>query len=118
MLDLVPGSSPSEVNTVRQSLVHQMVNESHRTSLSPLLFFSVEMHAIKMYNMISLELQFVFNLISFVCITIGSFYLGKVLYHAKPYLRKKKIGSRTKPLSIIRTYLFNALSVFYYYFGT
>lgn len=50
------------------------------------------MHAIKMYNMISLELQFVFNLISFVCITIGSFYLGKVLYHAKPYLRKKKLA--------------------------
>lgn len=45
-----------------------------------------------MPNMIPHELHFVFNLISFMCITIGSFSLGKVLHHAKPYLRKKTLA--------------------------
>lgn len=48
-----------------------------------------------MPNMIPLELHFVFNLISFMCSTIGSFSLRKTLQHTNSHLRKKK-----KPLAV------------------
>lgn len=120
VLDLVPGLSPSELNIVHPSLVHWRVQLELRWipwNFTKSFAFFFHWDAIKMYNMTSLELWFVFNLISFVCITVGSLYLVKVLYCAKPYLRKR-IGSITKPLSIKRTYLLNALSVFYYYCST
>lgn len=91
-----PGFSPPEVNTVHQSSVHQRVKPELRwiswNFTKPFAFFSTERHAIKMPNMIPLELHFVFNLISFMCITIGNFSLGKVLHHAKPYLREKTLA--------------------------
>lgn len=100
-LDLVPGFSPPRVNTVHQSSVHQRVKPELRwiswNFTKPFAFFSTERHAIKMPNVIPLELYFVFNLISFMCITIGSFSLGKALHHTKPHLRKKPTSSRTKP---------------------
>jgi len=121
-MELVPGFSHPEVNTVHPSVVHQRVKPELRWILwnftKPFaFFFSTEIPSKWRYNMTSSELWFVFNLISFVCITVGSFYLVKVLYCAKPNLRRK-IGRSSIPFSIRSTYLFNALSVLYYYYST
>lgn len=123
VLDVVLGFSPSEVNTVHQSLVHQRVNPEQRwiswNFPKSFAFLSTERHAIRMYNMISLELQFVFNQISFLCITIGSLLSCKSFVLCKTLFKGgKKLAAEQNLFSMIRPYLFNALSGFYYYFGT